>query len=105
MVKHRYGPSHRGTVHRVAVAPSEDADSGLDAAEDGGEDAVQQGLLGSMQRLRNVLQYYKFEQRVANRLRGPGKVAYVVLLGALSKWKYAAQQNTSIVARGDPMEG
>lgn len=104
-MKPRYGPTHRGTVHRVAVAPGEDADSVLDEAGDGDVDAVQQALQETMQRLRSVLQCYKFEQRVASRLRGPGKVAYVVLLGVLSKWKCAAQQSMSIVARGDPMEG
>lgn len=105
MAKHRYGPTHRGTVHRDAVALSEGADNALDEAGDAGVDVALQALQGMMQMLQSVLQYYKFEQRVASRLRGPGKVAYVVLLGALSKWKCVVLQYTSIVARGDPVEG
>lgn len=58
-----------------------------------------------MQRLRNGPQYYRFEQTVVNRLRELGMVVCAVRLGALSKSRYVAQQSTSTIAHGDPMEG
>lgn len=109
MVKHRYGPTHREITPRVAVALSEDADSALGVAADVDVDVdadeAQQVQQGTMQTLRSVLQYYKFEQRVVSRLHEPGKVEYAVLLDDLSKWKCVVQQSMSTVARGDLMEG
>lgn len=58
-----------------------------------------------MRKLRSVLQYYRFEQTVVNRLHELGKVVCAVRLGDLSKSKYVVQRSTSTVAHGDPMEG
>lgn len=99
----QYGPNHQGRVHRDAVALSEDADSVVDEVVDA--DAAQPEQQETMQKLRSVLQYYKFEQMVVSRLRELGKVVYVVLLDDLSKWKCVALLSTSIIAHGDPMEG
>lgn len=102
-MKHRYGPTHQGRVHRAAVALGEDADSAVDGAADA--DGAQPKLRAMMQMVQSVLRYYKFEQTVASRLRELGKVVYVVLLDDLSKWKCVALQSTSTIAHGDPKEG
>lgn len=102
-MKHRYGPTHQGRVHRAAVALDEDADSAVGEVADA--DGAQPKLRATMQMLQSVPQYYMFEQTVASRLRELGKVVYVVLLDDLSKWKCVALPSTSTIAHGDPKEG
>lgn len=119
--KRQYDPTHPGIVHQVAVELNEDAgnvaDVAVDADADGDEDAgehadadvdedvvlQEQPVLRQM--LQSVLQYYRFEQTVENRLRELGKVVCAVRLGGLSKSRYVVQQSTSTVAHGDPLEG
>lgn len=115
--KHQYDPVRPGIAHRVAVELSEDAGNVADVAadadaggdgdvdEDADADVELQEQPVSMQRLRSVLQCYRFEQTVVNRLHELGKVVCAVQLGDLSKSRYVVQRSTSTVVHGDPMEG